>query len=58
MKKRLFTAMLAAVLALSSLAGCSAGKKEDGTAAGQAGGVRRTAVPGKGRSLRQAEAFP
>lgn len=38
MKKRLFTAMLAAVLALSSLAGCSAGKKEDGTAAGQAGG--------------------
>lgn len=38
MKKRLFTAMLAAVLALSALAGCSAGKKEDGTAAGQAGG--------------------
>ena len=38
MKKRLFTAMLAAVLALSALAGCSAGKEEDGTAAGQAGG--------------------
>ena len=38
MKKRLFTAMLAAVLALSALAGCSTGKKEDGTAAGQAGG--------------------
>lgn len=41
MKKRLFTVLLAAVLALAALAGCSSGK-DDGTAAsGQAGGSEK-----------------
>ena len=41
MKKRLFTVLLAAVLALAALAGCSSGKDDGTSASGQAGGSEK-----------------
>ena len=41
MKKRLFTVLLAAVLALAALAGCSSGKDDGTVASGQAGGSEK-----------------
>ena len=41
MKKRLFTVLLAGVLALAALAGCSSGKDDGTSASGQAGGSEK-----------------